>query len=63
MSFPLASTPLSVCPDRMLVHTQFPVTSTNNITPSLVSSNEDLALANSLKRVRTSSVTATVAPS
>ena len=53
MSFPLASTPLSMCPDKMLVHTQFTVTSANNITPSLASSNEDLALANSLKRVRT----------
>ena len=63
MSFPLASTPLSMCPDKMLVHTQFTVTSANNITPSLASSNEGLALANSLKGVRTSSVTATVAPS
>ena len=63
MSFPLASTPLSMCPDKMLVHTQFTVTSANNITPSLASSNEDLALANSLKRVRTSSVTATAASS
>ena len=53
MSFPLASTLLSVCQDKVLVHTQFMVTSANNITPSLASSNEDLALANSLKRVRT----------
>ena len=63
MSFPLASTLLSVCQDKVLVHTQFMVTSANNITPSLASSNEDLTLAISLKRVRTSSVTATAASS
>ena len=49
MSISLASTPLWACQD-----TQFTVTPANNITPSLASSKEDLALANSLKRVRTS---------
>merc|ERR1711949_57487 len=40
MSFPLASTPLSACQDKMLVDTQF---SANNTVPSLASFNEDLA--------------------